>query len=485
MKKKYLVILGVVLILICFIVTIASGRQYTLVIPCIQGEENIENYDISADQNYEIFRVTDKYIRDGNLYITLNSVSKGKAYIDISSGEFSHMDIVYVHRFGIITIGNYFGRANGSFIIPFAVTLYLVIILASVIVRYRKDMKRSIYRYENIRHLGWIVYLISLILGQRVFFISSPVDAIRSVMNSAADFAVVALPFAFVVSVLVSVSNIVLVFREGRNWRNLLGVILGIIICMATISPIIVSDLLQKSTILDVHNECGIAAYVDIGLTNVVLIAVTYLECILIAAIILTVKAARNIPSFNKDFILILGCQIHPDGSLTPLLKGRTDRAMEFAEMQEKATGKKIIFVPSGGKGSDEVIAEGQAIRNYLVENGIPEERIITEDRSENTFQNMKFSLELIKDKINVSEPKLAFSTTSYHVFRSGILAEQQGIHAEGIGSKTKSYFYINAFVREFIATVYSEWKTHIKVVLEMVIFFLMSDLILYLSNIL
>ena len=67
MKKKYLVILGVVLILICFIVTIASGRQYTLVIPCIQGEENIENYDISADQNYEIFRVTDKYIRDGKV----------------------------------------------------------------------------------------------------------------------------------------------------------------------------------------------------------------------------------------------------------------------------------------------------------------------------------------------------------------------------------------------------------------------------------
>ena len=40
------------------------------------------------------------------------------------------------------------------------------------------------------------------------------------------------------------------------------------------------------------------------------------------------------------------------------------------------ATGKDIIFVPSGGKGDDEVISEAQAIKNYLMEQGIDEGNI-------------------------------------------------------------------------------------------------------------
>ena len=95
----------------------------------------------------------------------------------------------------------------------------------------------------------------------------------------------------------------------------------------------------------------------------------------------------------------------------------------------------------------------------------------------------MKNSVELIKEKTSITEPKLAFSTTNYHVFRSGVLAEKQGIHAEGIGSRTKSYFYINAFIREFMATIYSEWKIHIRVILEMVFFMIIAVLAIYFSN--
>ena len=83
------------------------------------------------------------------------------------------------------------------------------------------------------------------------------------------------------------------------------------------------------------------------------------------------VRAAKHIPEFNKDFILILGCQITKDGGLTKLLQSRTDRAIEFANMQKKATGRDIVFVSSGGKGDDEVIAEAEAIHNYLVSTGI------------------------------------------------------------------------------------------------------------------
>ena len=219
------------------------------------------------------------------------------------------------------------------------------------------------------------------------------------------------------------------------------------------------------------------------AVTNTILVAVSYLECILLGTIILTVKAARRIPAFDKDYILILGCKIRGDGSLTPLLKGRADRALDFARMQKEAGGKDVIFVPSGGKGGDEIMPEAQAVKNYLLEQGVPEERILAEDGSANTYENFKNSLALIREDCGGGEPKIAFSTTNYHVFRSGVLAERQGASVEGIGSKTRSYFWINAFVREFIATLAAEWKRHLAVIAALVLTVIAMVAVVMLSN--
>ena len=98
-------------------------------------------------------------------------------------------------------------------------------------------------------------------------------------------------------------------------------------------------------------------------------------------------------------YILILGCQIRKDGTLTPLLKSRVDRAIEFANMQKKIKGKDIVFIPSGGKGADELISEAEAMKNYLLEQGISKKNILVEDKSTNTYENMSFSYKLVKNK--------------------------------------------------------------------------------------
>ena len=152
--------------------------------------------------------------------------------------------------------------------------------------------------------------------------------------------------------------------------------------------------------------------------------------------------------------------------------------------MQQKAGGKELIFVPSGGKGEDEIISEAEAIAGYLKEKGIPEERILVENRSGNTEENLRFSSELIRRHAGGAEPKIAFSTTNYHVFRAGLLASDQGIMAEGIGSGTKSYFWINAFVREFIATIFSEKRTHLIVLGVLTLINLLMVVMTYISNV-
>lgn len=60
------------------------------------------------------------------------------------------------------------------------------------------------------------------------------------------------------------------------------------------------------------------------------------------------------------------------------------------------------------------------------------------------------FVLAIIIESANPNA-NVAFSTTNYHVMRSGILANQAGLNAEGMGAKTKWYFWPNALLREVV----------------------------------
>ena len=114
---------------------------------------------------------------------------------------------------------------------------------------------------------------------------------------------------------------------------------------------------------------------------------------------------------------------------------------------------------------------------------GIPESSILVENQSENTYENLRNSMELIRNHTKNDNPKIAFSTTNYHVFRSGVFASRQNIKAEGIGAKTKRYFWINAFIREFIAALVSEWKTHMAIIMIWIVVIISMVGIVYFSN--
>jgi len=354
-------------------------------------------------------------------------------------------------------------------------------------------------QYRNVLYLGLLIFLGFWILQSvmNVIRFNSIGETVHSITAAARLLTLLSLPAALLVSILVTMSNVNLMRHEGRSWRNMLGAILGVFFCVCLIFPEAMDYYLQwHATAIDVHNMGGAALYITTFIENAIYMMTSYLECILIATIVLSVKAARHIPSFDKDYILILGCQIGKDGSLTKLLQGRTDRAVEFAAMQKEKTGKDLVFVPSGGQGSDEIMAEAAAVRNYLLAQGIPEEQILAEDRSVNTYENFRNSMALIREREGIAQaaaqadpakasaesPKIAFSTTNYHVFRSGMFAHEQGIPAEGIGSPTKRYFWINAFVREFIAALVSEKKRHVVIIALLVLLTALMIIPLYMD---
>ena len=67
---------------------------------------------------------------------------------------------------------------------------------------------------------------------------------------------------------------------------------------------------------------------------------------------------------------------------------------------------------------------------------------------------------------MNKQKPQIIIVTTAYHVFRALILAKQQGIRCVGFGAKTKWYFTLNAFIREFIGYLCLSWKKHTFVII-------------------
>ena len=237
-------------------------------------------------------------------------------------------------------------------------------------------------------------------------------------------------------SVAVAVSNIVLMKHEGVRPANMLGIGVAAVIIGGAGFGIWVS---YSLLIFPLRNL----------LLNVYAGIFVYLECLLAATVIHAVRAGRHEPAYDRDYVIVLGCRIRPDGTLYPLIRGRVDRAIAFARSQERATGKPPILIPSGGQGGDEPEAEAEAMARYMVEQGVPPEQILVENRSATTRENLQFSRALIRER--GAGEKAAFSTSSYHVYRGGILAAEDGWSIDGMGSKTRWYFWPNAFLREFI----------------------------------
>ena len=486
MKKRLicfsiLFLLAIVFIMILFI----GGNKYTIRQDLYNSGTKLEDYDFIIEQENEVIKINNKKIVDNEIVFEIESVNKGRAFIDIKNKDESNLlysRVVYVHSFGLITEGSYFGKTKYDIVIPIYIVICILMFLLTLIRRYQISLKNNIYQYKNVLYLGLIIFL-SIILLQNIFAIINNdglIGNIERFINSFDFFSFILLPICFIVSIFVTISNIILIKKEGFNLRNILGIMLGLFFCFLTIVPGFIESLMHSSNIIvfDIHNEKGLFVRVVQFLKSSILAIVSYLECVLLGTIILSLKASRHNPNYDKDYVIILGCEIQKDGKLTKLLKGRVDRAIEFATKQKEEAGKDIVFIPSGGQGSDEIISEALAMKNYLIENGIKEKNIILEDKSTNTLENFKFSHKLMKKK----DAKIAFSTTNYHVFRSGLLATSLNIKLEGMGAKTKSYFWINAFIREYIATLYYEKKKHLLIILILLMFIFLMVLLVYLS---
>ena len=148
----------------------------------------------------------------------------------------------------------------------------------------------------------------------------------------------------------------------------------------------------------------------------------------------------------NFRYVIIHGCGLSGGEKMTRLLSNRVDKAIEI---YNKCRVKPVI-IPSGGQGPDEKLSEAQAMKNYLLSNGIPEKHIVLEDRSATTRENLANSKEIIDARGGAR--RIALVSSNYHVYRCLRLVREVGLKCTGIGAKVAFYFWPSALIREFIA---------------------------------
>lgn len=156
------------------------------------------------------------------------------------------------------------------------------------------------------------------------------------------------------------------------------------------------------------------------------------------------IVAAVNSPSEDST-VIVLGCKVNGTKPSLMLSK-RLEAAYDYLDEHKNA-----VCIVSGGQGSNEGISEAQCMYNYLTEKGISSERIILEDKSTTTSENLKFSKEIIEQRGYSKD--IAIVTDGFHEFRAGMLARKVGLNPTGaVSADTPLYLLATYHFRETIA---------------------------------
>jgi len=156
-------------------------------------------------------------------------------------------------------------------------------------------------------------------------------------------------------------------------------------------------------------------------------------------------------PDVEVDHLIILGAGLNGEQLSLTLLE-RMQKGLDYLEKYPK-----VKVVVSGGQGAGEGISEAEGMRRFLVGHGITNERILKEDRSTSTMENLRFSKAILIQQSGFKKSeRVAVITNDFHLYRSKILARRNGLIPVGIPCPTPWYLVPNVYLREYFAVVKS-----------------------------
>ena len=469
--------LNAALAAVCLLCRVTVMNTYTASIPLPLNAPQAESLRfLSTDPR--VIQPGDAGAGAGFVRVPIHPQGPGAAYVDVVDQQGNYLA---TGAFRVGRLGTVYNLSDGGFTgdgaVLCALCVFFLAISAVMLWHFIHSTGVEQYSYATVYFAG--LFLFALISGLELTTVTirhllwprdySMLSAYGALNSASKRFMLLTMPLVVLFALALMISNGALLRHEGARLQNLLGLaVSGLLIAGEAIGLWLFSRDFMGSEW---------QGRVESTLENVYATLFVYFECMLAGASVCALRAARHQPDWGQDFIIVLGCQFRRDGTLPPLLRGRVDRALAFWREQKKATGREAVFIPSGGQGRNESMAEAEAMRRYLVGEGIPPRLIQMEDQSRNTFENMAFSKAIIEKRRPGGSA--VFSTTNYHVFRSGVWAVRAGLRAEGIGSKTVWWYWPNAFMRECAGLLKARWKEELILLVAFLAYFGVLSMVL------
>lgn len=156
-------------------------------------------------------------------------------------------------------------------------------------------------------------------------------------------------------------------------------------------------------------------------------------------------STASSTPPAGLDYLIVLGAGLRPDGTPSESLRLRLDAARDYLDANPETR-----CIVSGGQGLGETRTESAAMHDYLVQQGVSENRIVLESQSATTAENILFSRELLPDSASVG-----VVTNDFHLYRALRIAEKNGLAgAHGLAAPSNPLYLPHALLRECAAIV-------------------------------
>ena len=332
LKPRYIVFFTVSLTLIAAyaVYLIIVGSTYSVPIVSL-GRVDSSSIDIkmSDDGIVEVVKINEpQRFSDGanSVFIDLHSINSGKVTLTLHYQEdlsaagdeynvFKETPNSFINQqekeivLNVLPSGFIYDETNDSFnglwMLWILVSAISVLLIVTLIIALKERVKNGDFSYLMITLCGLIIFLTLSVFLSSIFILVFDRDylsfiSLKNFVEVLFDSGNPLLIFAF----LLSLSNIVLVRREGFSPRNLLGVLLG----LAIIAGIVIMYILGRSS----NTENNLQHYLTTVLNTAFSYIFCYFECMLIASAFCAFLSKRFKVNDPMDYIIILGCSIRP-----------------------------------------------------------------------------------------------------------------------------------------------------------------------------
>ena len=166
--------------------------------------------------------------------------------------------------------------------------------------------------------------------------------------------------------------------------------------------------------------------------------------CIIVLIQSLIFHSQKNNMDTFENYVFVLGAKAN-NVKLSKTLISRLDTTVEYLNKHKKA---KAVLCGGTEKGNE--FSQAEYMQKYLLQKGIEKERLIVEPNSKNTFENIKFGLEMLDKKPN----EIMVISSSYHLFRAKLIFHRFGILAKTVPAKTPTNSILISYTRETLAVI-------------------------------